>query len=166
MLMGVLLLLLLIIVLYIIIAPIWVSVDTSNSLCRANIPGIIAIWPGFEDDRFYLHVKIPLKHFRISKFSSSDKKKKKQTKSAKKVSKGGLSLRQISRLFATIRIKQFNLNIDTENYMLNSQLFPICWWLTQKGINCSVNFNGQNHLSMAASTSLFRLGLAWMRGKS
>ena len=158
------------VVLSILLTPLTIKIDTTENIYQVKLAGLVTAWPGWEHDIFCLHVKVPLKHFRITRFRSKKKtegekeKEKKAIELKKKDKSGGVSAIRVLSVLKSFKLKDFQLEMDTDNYVANGQLYPLFWWINQQGLNCSINFNGHNHLSLVARSSLMRMGMAWLKG--
>ncbi len=160
-----------VVVLSVLLTPLTIKIDTTDNIYQVKLAGLVKAWPGWEHDTFCLHVKVPLKHFRITRFRSKKKtegvteKEKKAIEPKKKKDKSGeVSATRVLSVLKSFKLKDFRLEMDTDDYVANGQLYPLFWWINQQGLNCSINFNGHNHLSLVARSSLMRMGMAWLKG--
>ncbi len=154
------------VLLVVLLTPLVFEIDTTENVYRVSLRGLVKVWPGIEDDTFCLHIRVPFKHFRVTKFAST--KKPKEAKPKKKLfrqkrSSGAPSAKQMFAVVKSIKIQDFRLQLDTNDFARNGQLYPLFYWVNQQGLDCSVNFQGENHLSFTASTSLMKMGWAWIR---
>ena len=86
--------------------------------------------------KFYIY---PLKKKRLNKQKKD--KEKYLTKSKKH-----LSFTRIFKILKTFKTKEFYLNIDTGNCILNAKLYPLFALLNYNTGNFHINFQGRNQL--------------------
>lgn len=83
--------------------------------------------------------------------SSKKKKKKRSSRSIKKWKRLGL------RLMKSFTVKQFRLRLDTDDYVLNSYLFPVSRFLNFGPHQVSINYLGESSLQLQIENRLIRL---------
>lgn len=162
---GIIFILIILLVVYLLLTPILISVDTSEMKFQLKMVGVIMVWPEFSET-LWIHIKIPFKQLRIDilKRSEKDKRSPKRNDTTTKGSERSLSLRRVRRVISSFELRYFLLDVDTDNYKLNGQLFPAFWWLSKNGLNCNINFTGNNRLAFELRNNLLRAGFAWFKG--
>ncbi len=154
------------VLLVVLLTPLVFEIDTTENVYRISLRGLVKVWPGIEGDSFCLHIQVPFKHFRVTKFTSTKKPKEEKPKKKlfrQKSSLGAPTAKQMLAVVKSIKIRDFRLQLDTDDFARNGQLYPLFYWVNEQGLDCSVNFQGENHLSFTASTSLMKMGWAWIR---
>ncbi len=56
-----------------------------------------------------------------------------------------LSYRDIQQLFRSFTVQQFSLHIDTDDYCLNAQLFPLFYLWSTTGADTAITFDGNSY---------------------
>ena len=69
------------------------------------------------------------------------KKKRKPKAPYKNLKKGG---QWVIRFLRSFKIKEFQLNVDTGDFVRNAQLYPIFGFINHYYLPCSINFQGVN----------------------
>lgn len=122
-------------------------------------------------------IGIRIKYFFQKKYFSiippETNKKKKQKKPKEKGKEGKRKkppvkniFRRILSLLKSFEVRRMHVNIDTDDYVLNSWLFPAAFFLKRKtGQNISVNFLGINEVDILLRNNLLRMGFAFLRYK-
>ena len=64
----------------------------------------------------------------------------------KKVKKRELNIGRILQIGRAFKIHEFELNIDTGNYVRNAQLYPLFGFLNHHIAHCQINYRGTNSL--------------------
>lgn len=90
------------------------------------------------------------------KWKDDQKKKKKKNPVSKKNRKWLLRLFRIPNSF---KVREFFVNVDTGDYILNAYLFPVFGLLNyyRPDWSCSVNYYGRNQVSLIIQTTLIRM---------
>ena len=88
---------------------------------------------------------------------------KKQPKPSSKKRRPPFSLRQgrvlVRQLWRAVRVRYFRINWDTDDFLLNAWLYPLCPLLSGERRQVSINFLGQHEVAILLQT---RPGLlAW-----
>jgi len=137
---------LLLILISLLIAPIFVRIDTRANQYSFWLPGLINV--NFEGDKkeivkarvallfvkFYIY---PLNYIGKSKRSKTRKPtRKKQSKH--------VWFKRFLGVVRTFKVKQCYVNMDTGDVLLNARLYPLFALLNYNGGNFHINFDGQN----------------------
>ena len=139
---------LLIVIVAILMIPLSLRIDTERGIYQFNAGGVfLCRILGIPGD---ILLQFRLMGFTWSKSlmqalltPRAEKKEQKKEKPKGKKRRGmKMSLRKIRAILRSFRIKQFDLDLDTDNYRLNAYLFPIFFFLNGRRGNWSVNYNG------------------------
>lgn len=138
-------------------APIRLRVDTERGHFDAGIVGLFRFWLDTRGEmwRFRLRVlfiPVPLKWGKRKKQPRKPKRKKKRRRGS-----AGLAMRYGRAVFSSFRIKRCRLELDTEDYALNAQLYPLGVLLARWGIDLDVNFEGRNELVLVVQNRGYRI---------
>lgn len=124
--------------------PINLYLNTKYNQYYLTIGDFVKVW--LEGDKeeilkiglkifFYRHFFYPLRKREIPE------QKKKKTKKRKT-----WSVRKVSSLITSFKLKRFWLDIDTGDSIMNAKLYPLFSFANYYGIPCHINFNDTNLL--------------------
>lgn len=109
--------------------------------CRMQILG----WP---------HIVYPLRKLLEKK---PQKENKEEQVEKKKTSSWKPSWKQIRALFREIKVKELKIDLDTGNWVVNAQLYPVFYWMNRIKGEWQVNFEHRNAISLHLRTQPYRL---------
>ncbi len=113
--------------------------------------------PFYQKDFFPLHPKASHK-------STQKAKKKKQRRRKNTSKKHRKAFKLIRSVLKSFHIRQFRLNMDTDDYLTNAYLYPIFYFFNKgKGI-WEVNYEGQFELDLEMDNRPIRLIYAFIKG--
>jgi hypothetical protein len=123
--------------------------DTDTSRYHLVLPGIFKAVVVPSSEIFNIRIWIFFIPFRIRPFKS--KKGKRKEKSKKPVKKWRLrkfagGKQMISRVIRSMRIRKLSLDLDTDDFLLNSWLVPVFSSLNSDNIQMKINFEGSSSL--------------------
>jgi len=95
----------------------------------------------WQRDFFLLEAKKPLK---------------KPVKKARKGSKK-FNWSMILQLLKTFKVRQFRLELDTDDYVINAYLYPLFYLVSRPQRQLSVNFEGRTNLALQIENRLSRM---------
>jgi hypothetical protein len=84
------------------------------------------------------------------------KKKPKKKKPAKK-KKNWLSFRRVKRLLRSFRVKKLLINIDTDDYVVNSYLYPLFYLLDRSQESLHINYEGEFDCQLTVENRGYRI---------
>ncbi len=155
---AIVLIVILFIVSWILLMPLVIDVDTARTSYRVYQTGTFLF--SFEKD-----FKPRLRVMGLSVPISQHKQKKAKAKSLEK-KKNKISIHRvrvlIRKIFQSICIKQFHVDIDTDNVVLNAQLIPALVVFSRGPVQLSVNFEGRVYARLLAEVRLYRLAWAFL----
>ena len=148
---------------WILFGPVMLTIDTDRNVYRFMLPGVISLKLVPGDEIFKIKGWIFFVPFRMNPFTAGKKsgKKKKVPKKKSKGKRKTPGLGTIQRALGLIRIKRLELDMDTDDFLLNAWLVPAFSAVSQyQQINMRVNFEGNLFLFLDART---RIGaILWM----
>jgi hypothetical protein len=163
----------LIILAWILFVPFRFCIDTTIDQYYFEWSGIIKI--NFIPDKveiFFIRVKIPFFHLHIYPVKKLiDEEKEKKEKSGKEKSEKNL-LQRINRkevrkikllsklgwkVFKALKLKKFDVNIDTGDVIYNARLIPLFATLNGNRTNLRVNYQGIVSVVLLFEHSVFRI---------
>jgi len=139
-------------ILSLLITPIIIYIDTLTNQYYIQLLGMAKA--NFEkDDAEFFRIRLNILFFNLyiyplKKKASNKEKEIKNHHSLK--SKKRISIRKIYNILKTFKIKQFFINMDTGNYILNAKLYPLFTLLNYNTGNFHINFQGRNQLVLLA----------------
>ena len=149
--------------LWVLLAPVILKVDTARTLYRLTMPGVFMAKAIPAESLFRIRGWIFFIPFRFDPFRPGATKQRKERKKTgrKRKSFQFSALRDLASGFlGAIRIRKLNLDIDTEDPLLNTWLIPAFSSANSERIHLTANFEGNASLDMDIRT---RLGsLAWV----
>ena len=149
--------------LWILFGPVSLFLNTENNRYYLVLPGIFKVMVVPSPDIFRLRVWILFIPFRLNPFQQKKEKRKKKTKEPDKRKKtfrfrGGPQI--IIDAFRSMRIRKLQMDIDTDDFILNAWLVPVFSMVNSGNIQMKVNFQGHSSLLFDVRT---RLGtLLWI----
>ena len=130
------------------VIPIQIRLDTIEKLYFVQLQGLAkASIEGDKEELLRIRLQIFFRSFYfypLRKINASRTKKVRAKKQKKLGSK--MSFKTASRLLNSFKVKEFVLNIDTGNFILNAKLYPAFAFLNYHIGNISVNFEGRNQM--------------------
>ncbi len=91
-----------------------------------------------------------------SLLARSTTKKQKKTKKKRKF-KPTLAPKKIKRLLGALQIKELQLDLDTDDYLINSYLFPVFHYFQSKGKHLRINYQGRCYFRLIIETRGYRI---------
>ena len=155
--------------LWFLFAPLIIRVDSDNQRYSLSLPGIFKALVVPDDDLFHIRLWVLFIPIKIDPLGRSMQrvekpgKKKKRNRDISKLMRARLlALKELIRSF---RLKKLKLNLDTDDFILNSQLVPVFTTINNQDLNLTVNFEGDISLFMVIKNriaSLLWIGMKYM----
>lgn len=153
-----LLLIVICLLLWILFQPVIILIDTDSEIYQIRQKGTFAI--ALKDN-----LKFRFKVMGIEVKPGSDKRK--QRKKSRKGRKRAPSHRfQLLRSCLTaIRVRKLIVDIDTDDVVLNAQLIPLAWFLSNKDEDrlCNINFEGTLMIYLLIEIRLYLILKAFVK---
>lgn len=158
-------LLLLAILVWLLFSPIRLKIDTRESayLCSWLGIGRVQLLPVTDDLVIQLQIWFWKKNFyplrpnpQKEKPKETRKKKKKRKMNFQKYKRKGL------RLVRSFRVKAFRLNLDTDDYLQNSYLYPFFHLLSNNNRQLTINYRGETELLLIVENRVARMLIAFL----
>ena len=142
----IILILFLLVVMYVLWIPVILYVDTATDQYYLKLKGLSKASIE-QHDKQLLKIKLsvlflkfniyPLKQLNLYKQKKSHHTKKKRTH---------MSISKSLQVLKTFKVERLFMDIDTGNYLLNAQLYPLVIFLNYNNGNFHINFQGRNQL--------------------
>lgn len=165
----IILLILLSLLMWLLLAPLYIRINTQQNIYNAGLKGIvkISIIPD-EDEIIYLRLKLFFYYTNIyplkPKEAKREKKEKPKMKAQKKKKKGSkislfkLVYKLVVNVLGSFKVKILAINIDTDDVITNAYLIPIFVGInTKKNINFTVNYQGDISAEFDVQNNIFRI---------
>jgi hypothetical protein len=157
---------------WVLFGPIIIFINTGTSRYHLALPGVFKIAVVPSDGLFHIRGRAFFIPWRYNPFKpkkeKEDGKPGKKTKQPKK--RGGLkirsgSLRMAGDLLRSFRIRKLDLDLDTDDVILNAWLVPAFSMVNSENIRMRVNFEGNASLLLDLRTRLGALLWIFIRNK-
>lgn len=154
---------LLIVVLFLLLSPIVIDLNSETGKCELRWSGFGSMNLILKDEKILLRFRIAGYRFTID--PAEGKNKLPRTKAGSEQRKRKMTLRQIvskSRaLLQSFQVRDFHCDFDSNDYLLNSWLYPAAHLLDPSHRRWNINFNGRNAVALKIENNLWRLLRAW-----
>lgn len=139
---------------WILFVPIVIDVDTVRAVYSVYQTGTFRFWleKDFQPKLRLVGLPAPIRQQKEVKVEVQHREKKK----GKPVSIHRIRL-LIKRVFQSIRIKRFQVDIDTDDVVVNAQLIPALLFLSRGPVQLTANFEGRVSANLLAEVRLYRL---------
>lgn len=155
--------LLLLVLGWLLMAPIVLKIDTQEELCYLKWKGIAGVQLLVLADEVVLKIQVFFWKKNIYPLSRSPKSPSaKHSLKPKKKKKRQLPWRKGKKLLQSFTVQTFQLDLDTDDFVQNSYLFPIFYFLSNKRRQLRVNYSGQTVLKLVVQNRLYHLLKAWL----
>lgn len=157
------LLILIIFLCWLLIAPVIMEIDTRvpHAGLRWVSIGNVKIW---YDEEWWISIEIFFfrKTIRFSNMKSKSRKAVKTKVKKKQKGKTISNLVKIIRVIKTFRVTEWHLAVDTNDSILNAQLYPLNYWRGIYG-HLHINFNEENFLFVRIRNRPWKILYAFIR---
>ena len=159
---------------WVLIAPLQLQIDTKSGLYQVQWKSIghgrLVISPTALAIRLkvlFWQKEWPLQRLVGGRSKHREEHPPDDTKSpARKTKKARAPQFNVRALLGTFQLKKFKLHLDTDDYVLNSYLFPIFYFLSGKNRELKINYNGELLLQMILENRLYRVLFALLRRRA
>jgi hypothetical protein len=146
---SIILLVLILVLLYVLFVPIIIVLNTESNEYYVQLKGLAKAHLEAHDKEI-LQIRLHTL-FRDFYFYPLQKKTKKVKKIEEKKShkrKKKFRLRTFFNVLRSFKVKRFNLDLDTGDYVRNAQLYPISTFLQYRSGAVKINFEGRNRMEL------------------
>ncbi|MFH0757042.1 MAG: hypothetical protein V2B15_07130 [Bacteroidota bacterium] len=159
--------------LWILLGPVIIYMDTRENRYQLGLPGIIkaAVVPA--EEIFYIRGRLFFFPFHLHPFRPKRKKsrntegveKKKRSRGKRRPFKLSGGMKPGKHILAAFRVRKLDLDVDTDDFMLNAWLVPAFTAVNSERVHMQVNFEGKASLMLDVRTRLGALAWALIRTK-
>ncbi len=157
MILSAVILLVVLLVLWLLLIPIQVFIDTDSNKYFARLRGLAKA--SFEpDEKELLRVRLKVLFYERCFYpltKSIDQKKQSEKNKAKRKRK--VSFKKMLQLLKSFEVKQFDLDIDTGDYVANAKIYPVFVLLNQFVASFHINFEDRNRLVLDIRNRPYRM---------
>ena len=144
------------------VAPFQLIIDSEMGKVEFHWKSIgrIGLWAN-EEAILLLKVNIGCFHRTWKPLEWQSKPQNNQPKKVKKKRKSNiqnLPFQLIYQLLSTFRVRYFRLDLDTDDFVLNSYLYPFAFTLQRMGWQVSINYAGRSYFTCCVENQLARIG--------
>ena len=150
-------------IILILISPLRLTIDTISNTYSVRWKGIIQVKLVTENQEPVINLQMLAftKNINLSHTINKKKVEKKDNKYKSKKSKK-VSFQKMKQLLRTFTIKTFYVNLDFDNYILNSYLFPIFFFLTSQNRSLHINYTGNNEIQLILENRPYKILSAYL----
>jgi hypothetical protein len=150
------------------LGPVIIVVDSASNRYFLNLPGIFQARVVPAEELFQVRGWILFVPYRFNPFKKRSQKRKKKETDAKKKKKfrvpgGGFGL--VTDAVKTIRIKKLEMDLDTDDFLLNAWLVPVFSVIHLPNTRLHVNFVGESTLLLDMRIRLGALLWVFIRNR-
>ena len=157
---------LLLLILWLLFSPIELKLDTRSHTYFLHWKSIGQARLKMVPDDLIIQLRILFWKKDFHPLEYKPKKKEKKTKKAKKKKPGKMNFskwkRKGVRLFKSFTIKSFRLNLDTDNYLYNSYLYPVFYFLNKGKKQWNINYQGEFEFVLIVQNRLYKMLIAML----
>ena len=158
------LLVILALLLWVLFAPLSIKADTYSNEYYLSWGGIgKAEFIPLPDD---ILIRLRLAFWKKELYPLHPSPPKAKKKPHKKEHKGGgpLPLRRMISVLKTFEIRDFRLEVDTDDYVWNACLYPVFYWIKPLQKYVALNFQGRNECRLLIRNRVWRMAWGWWKG--
>ncbi len=126
--------------------------DTKNHTYFIKLKGLAKV--SFEPDKLEvlkIKLRVAFMNFDFYPLRKSHRPKKEKVGEKRPTKRRKISPKKILALLRSFKLKRFDLNMDTGDFVLNAKLYPIFNFLDYHAGGFNINFQGNNRLVLMAS---------------
>ncbi len=147
-------------ILWMLFTPIVLIIDTTQGVYKVRWKGIASFEMSIQKDEPILQLRIWFwkKDFHLLESLSKSRKPDSEKKTEKRKPRKKRNWRRLGlRLVRSFQVRQFAIKLDTDDYVLNSYLYPIFHLLNSKSLHLGINYQGESSLQLQIENRLIRL---------
>lgn len=152
---------------WLLFAPLILQVDTHQNIYVLRWVGLVKASLVPRSDDLLLRLQFPFwqRDFSlITLLTQSYKTKKTTTRKASPSRRKSwrFSWSRFQRLFQSFRVFYFRLDVDTDDYVTNAYLYPVCHALCTPTRSLTINFQGRNQCAFRIQNTVAKLLAAFI----
>ena len=154
--------------LWLMLGPVIIVVDSTSNRYDLSLPGIFQARVIQAEDLFHIRGWIFFVPYRFNPFKKRKQKRKKEDtpgdkKKRFKFPPGGAGM--VKDAIRTIRIRKLDLDLDTDDFLLNAWLVPVFSVINLQNTRLHVNFRGESTLLLDMRIRLGALLWVFIRNR-
>jgi len=150
-------------ILWLLISPLLIEIDTRVPRAEMRWQSIGHATASY-DGEWWLSFRVLFYHktIRFTEIQAKPHKKKNRQKKSEKTVPVNRMLKKIATVLKTIHVTEWQLAIDSGNYILNAKLYPLNY-LPHTAEHIHVNFTDENYLVLKARNRPWKILYAFLR---
>lgn len=148
---------------WILFSPIQITLNSQKKIYQIHWYGIARARLLLLSKDFLIRVNVFFWEKDFSLLRPKKEKKKttqKKTKKKRKFQSRKKTLKKIIRILKSFKIKIFKIDLDTGDYIQNSYLYPVFYFLKNKKIDLSINYRGDVNIHLKIENRLYKILLS------
>ena len=149
---------------YILLAPLYIELDSRKRLFRFRFHRLASARIYLASESLFIDFKIIWWVKTVDLFLP---RKKKDEKVKRKKKRRRMNMKSFNKIWAavkTFKVKKCSVNIDTGDMPLNGIIYPVFVWLSYKtGRTFSINFQDENEIIFVSKNNIARMLWAYTR---
>lgn len=149
-------------VLYILFAPIYVEIDSINSVYRIRMHRLIGLSFFVNNNASLIEIKIAFWRKVIDLSKATVNKEEVPLKNERKGSKS-FSSEKLLAIIKSFKVNRLDATFDLGDMQWNGIFYPLFCWLSYKtGKNICINFQGKNSIVLQIENNIARMSRAFI----
>lgn len=151
---------------YVLFAPFYLEINTTNGLLRLRFHRLIKAQLSFNENSLFLDLKIAGWRKQINLLAQKEQKEEKKKPIKKQAGKGPnrISIRKIKAIVKSFKVNKFYLSISFDEMMLNGIIYPLLSFLSFKtNKRIEINFFHENEIILEVENNFFRIIRAYIK---
>jgi hypothetical protein len=155
--------------LWLLFSPLVLQVDTRRNEYTFYWLGLANVKLVPLNDDLLLRLRLPFwrKDFSILQLlTKSNQNKQNRTREVpsnqKQKSKWRFSWTRIHKVFRSFRVQYFRMEMDTDDYVMNAYLYPVCNLLNAPNHYVTINFQGRNQCAFRVQNRIVNILIAFI----
>lgn len=145
--------------LWILLIPVFIYTNTNHNRYLLTMPGVFKAVVVPADDLFHIRGWVFFIPFRFNPFQERKRKSPDKNNKKKKSKKRYGNVGMITSVVRSVRVRRVELDIDTNDFILNAWLVPLFSMVNSEHIRMQVNFEGSASLILDLRVTLG--GILW-----
>ena len=146
---------------YLLFSPLQIIIDSQQALYAIRWKGLMEAGLNLHLEEIAIRLKVFFWEKDLFPLRRQPEPVSQQKIAKKKKKKSSLSpawRKKVWKLLKSFEVKQFQLDLDTDNYIYNSYLWPVCYFLSNhKNRQLSINYDGRVKVLVLIENRLYRM---------
>ncbi|MDP4288306.1 MAG: hypothetical protein Q8922_10255 [Bacteroidota bacterium] len=147
---------------FLLLTPVALELDSARGVCRLSYRGVASCDAFFQDRRLLLGLCVLGWRKTIDPFERKQKQATQKQAARKRHISFAKAKRKGMAVMRTFVVRDFYLNLDTDDYVTNAWLFPLAVWLSNEDRLFRINFDGATEFRIRVEDRIGKILLALM----